>query len=64
MKTSRGLTVTFKEVVAVSSAIVVSLGGGGAIVYRLSGFLGKLWADRALQEQQQKFAQLNLQFQS
>lgn len=55
---------SFKDVAEISSAILVSLGGGGAIVYRMSGFLGKLWADRALQDQQQKYVQLNLQLQS
>ena len=55
---------TFKDAVEISSAILVSLGGGGAIVYRLSGYLGKLWADKALQEQQQKYVQLNLQLQN
>jgi len=55
---------SFKDVAEVSSAILLSLGGGGAIVYHLSGYLGKLWADKALQDQQQKYVQLNLQLQN
>ena len=42
--------------------VIASLGGGGAIVFGLSGFLGKLWADRALEAQKQQYAQLNLSF--
>ncbi len=65
--------VSLKDVFEVAAAVIVSLGGGGAIVFRLSGFLGKLWADRALQtqkeeserqleEQRQQYAQLNISF--
>ncbi len=37
---------TFADVVKVGAAVIVSLGGGGAIVFGLSGFLGKVWVDR------------------
>lgn len=41
-----------------ASAIVLSLGGGGAIVIGLSSFLGKLWAERALQKEKHKYADM------
>jgi hypothetical protein len=65
--------VSLKDAFESAAAVIVSLGGGGAIVYKLSGFLGKLWADRALQsqraegerqleKQRQDYAQLNISF--
>jgi hypothetical protein len=40
------------------TAIIASLGGGGAIVFGLSNYLGKLWADRVLEQERHKYAQL------
>jgi hypothetical protein len=37
---------TFGDVAKVGAAVIISLGGGGAIVFGLSGFLGKVWVDR------------------
>jgi len=65
--------VSLKDAFPVAAAVIVSLGGGGAIVYKLSGYLGKLWAERALQsqrtegerqleKQRQEYAQLNISF--
>jgi hypothetical protein len=54
---------TFLDVVKLASVIMVSLGGGGAIVFGLSGFLGKLWADRALEKQRHEYGQLTQQMQ-
>jgi len=54
---------TFLDVVKIASAILVGLGGGGTIVFGLSGFLGKLWADRALEKQRHEYAQLTQQAQ-
>lgn len=54
----------WQDVLKVSTAVVASLGGGGALVYGLSGFLGKLWAERALQDDRQRFTQLNLKLES
>lgn len=45
-----------KDIVEVGAAIIASLGGGGAIVLGLSGFLGKLWADRALEREKHHYA--------
>lgn len=55
---------SLRNVLELSAATLASLGGGGAIVYTLSGFLGKLWAERALNEQRQKYTELNLRMQS
>jgi len=51
-----------KEVWDVALAVIGALGGGGLIVVGLSSFLGKLWADRALDKQRQDYAQLNIAF--
>ena len=40
------------------TAIITSLGGGAAIVFGLSNFLGKLWADRALEREKHKYAEI------
>jgi hypothetical protein len=53
---------TFLEILKIALAVIASLGGGGAIVFGLSGFLGKLWADRALETQKQEYARLNISF--
>ena len=55
---------TFMDVLKIVGTIMASLGGGGAIVYGLSGFLGKIWADRALQDDRHKYDQLNLKLQN
>jgi hypothetical protein len=65
--------VTFQEMLETSLTVMASLGGGGAIVFGFSGYLGKLWAGRALESQRlenarilerqrQDYAQLNLEF--
>ncbi len=41
-----------------AAAIITSLGGGGAIVYGLSNYLGKIWADRALEKERHKYADM------
>jgi hypothetical protein len=41
-----------------ASAIVVSLGGGAGIVFGLSGYLGRIWADRALEKEKHKYADI------
>lgn len=39
------------DIVNTAAAIVVALGGGGAIVIGLSSFLGKVWAQRLMEEE-------------
>jgi hypothetical protein len=53
----------FMDVIKLAATILISLGGGGAIVFGLSTFLGKLWADRALEDHRHKYAQLSQQMQ-
>lgn len=37
-----------KDVAEVGAAVIISLGGGGALVLWFSNYLGKIWADRAI----------------
>jgi hypothetical protein len=53
---------TLKEILEVALTVIGSLGGGGLIVLGLSGYLGKVWADRGLAKQKQEYAQLNIAF--
>jgi len=57
-----GNDLTLKDVLEIGAAVITGLGGGGAIVFGLSGHLGKVWADRALEKQKQDYAQLNITF--
>jgi hypothetical protein len=49
--------------VKLAGAIVASLGGARAIIFGLSGFLGKLWTNRGLEDHRYKYDQLGLQTQ-
>src|SRR3990172_177822 len=40
--------------VSIGATILASLGGGGLIVFALSNWLGKLWADRLMQRERQE----------
>jgi hypothetical protein len=51
---------TLTELAEITTAILTSLGGGGLIVFGLSGHLGRVWADRALETTRQEHAELNL----
>jgi hypothetical protein len=53
---------TVTEILETGASIIAGLGGGGAIVFGLSDYLGKVWADRALEKQRQENAKLNLEF--
>jgi hypothetical protein len=53
---------TPKEILEVALTVIGSLGGGGLIIFGLSGYLGKLWADRALEKQRHEYTKLNLAF--
>ena len=52
---------TFADILGVATAVIASLGGGGLIVFKLSGYLGKVWADRALENLRQDYTRLNLE---
>jgi hypothetical protein len=44
-----------KEILEVAAAVLASLGGGGLIVFKLSDFLGKLWAERLMSRERAKY---------
>jgi hypothetical protein len=52
---------TFREIAEITASIILSLGGGGGIVFALSSYLGKTWADRALENLRHEHAALNLE---
>jgi hypothetical protein len=58
---------TFIETVQISGAILVSMGGASAILFGLSSWLGKVWANRILEEDKDKYSrsleQLKSQYQ-
>lgn len=47
---------TITEILEFSGAIIVSVGGAGAIIYKLSDYLGNIWANRLLVADKQKYA--------
>jgi len=49
------------ELFQIAASVIVGLGGGGAIVFGLSSFLGRIWADRALEKHRQENARLNIE---
>jgi len=53
---------TLKDVAEICGAIIVSLGGGAGIVFALSSYWGKVWAQRGLEKQRQEYTRLNLEF--
>jgi hypothetical protein len=50
------LAVTAGDVWRVALAVLASLGGGGAIVVMLSSWLGKVWANRILEQDRAHYA--------
>jgi uncharacterized membrane protein len=51
---------TFSEIAEMAASVIVSL-GGGLIVFGLSSYLGKVWANRVLEKQRRENTQLNIQ---
>lgn len=47
---------TVKTIFEVAAAIIMSLGGGAALVLALSSFLGKTWAERLLEREKAAYA--------
>jgi hypothetical protein len=47
----------FRLIAEIAASIIVALGGGGAIVFGLSSWLGKVWADRLMQKEKAKHDQ-------
>jgi hypothetical protein len=54
---------TMHDAFTLGATIIASLGGGGAITLVLSHFIGKTWADRALEKQRAEYQQLNTELQ-
>ncbi len=46
---------TLTEAFSAATAVIVSLGGGGAVVLLMSGWLGKVWANRILEQDRLKY---------
>lgn len=42
------------DIVNIVAGVIFSLGGGGMIVFGLSSWLGKVWADRLMQSERAK----------
>ena len=47
----------FQEVFQVGGAVIVSLGGAGAIVLGCSSYFGKMWANKLMESDKAKYAQ-------
>jgi len=43
-----------RDIMITVAGVITSLGGGGAIVWALSSYIGKIWADRALADHKLK----------
>ncbi len=48
---------TYEDIIKISTTILLSLGGGGVIVFALSSWLGKIWANRIMDKDRAKFEQ-------
>lgn len=48
----------------IAQAVLLALGGGGAIVFALSSWIGKMWAQRIFQSETQKYEQQLVKFKS
>jgi hypothetical protein len=46
---------TFEEIIKIATTILLSLGSGGIIVLALSNFLGKVWANRIMDQERSRF---------
>lgn len=43
-----------KEIFGIAAAIIASIGGAGAIIIAVSSWLGKVWANRILENQKKE----------
>ena len=44
------------DAISIGASIVASLGGGAVIIFALSNWLGKVWANRLMQKERQEYA--------
>jgi hypothetical protein len=49
---------SLQDAVELGASMLVSLGGGGAIVFGLSSYLGKRWADSALEKEKNEYTKM------
>lgn len=47
---------TWEDILKIVAGVLASIGGGGAIVFGLSSWLGKVWADRLLEKERASYA--------
>src|SRR5438034_10260064 len=47
---------TTKDILSITAAVVTALGGGAAIVFALSSWLGKVWASRLMEADKARHA--------
>ena len=47
---------TFQDAISIGGSIIASLGGGAVIVFALSNWLGKVWAERLMQRERHEYA--------
>jgi len=45
---------TIEDIFKVAAAVIISTGGAGAILFGLSSWLGKVWANRILENEKAK----------
>jgi hypothetical protein len=50
-----GADMSFSHIFDVAAAVIVSLGGGAALVWGLSTVLGNVWAARILEQDRLKY---------
>ena len=55
---------TITDVVSIAATILAALGGGGALVFSLSSWLGKIWADRLMARETAKYESAIAELQS
>ena len=48
---------TIQQILSITSGVLLSLGGGGAILICLSGWLGKVWAERLMNKERQRHSE-------
>ena len=53
----RKTIMTIQQILSITSGVLLSLGGGGAILICLSGWLGKVWAERLMNKERQRHSE-------
>lgn len=53
---------TAKDIIEIAAASIASIGGSGLLIFGLSSWLGKVWANRILENEKHEHAKLNVEF--